>query len=174
MALFLPPGLTCHPHRPFTMASCSRDSTVRLWSLTPLITPLQINILADRPWEEILGNTGVETLHVLDLVSKYGLISLLFSLGCVPSPDSAIEQGAPPLLCGKVSRDIKQEIEKLSGNLRVKKLRWFSECLSVSIARIKCENFPFSQKESWWLFVMKFTSLRVLSQCKKANGNQNL
>ncbi|XP_069349400.1 WD repeat-containing protein 17 isoform X2 [Eulemur rufifrons] len=94
-------GLTCHPSRPFTMASCSRDSTVRLWSLTPLITPLQINVLADRSWEEIIGNT-----------------------------DYAIKQGTPPLLCGKVSRDIRQEIEKLTGNPRVKKLRWFSECLS--------------------------------------------
>ncbi|XP_017397706.1 WD repeat-containing protein 17 isoform X5 [Cebus imitator] len=94
-------GLTCHPSRPFTMASCSRDSTVRLWSLTPLITPVQINILADRSWEEIIGNT-----------------------------DYAIEAGTPPLLCGKVSRDIRQEIEKLTGNSRMKKLRWFSECLS--------------------------------------------
>uniref|UniRef100_A0A3Q2HD06 WD repeat domain 17 n=1 Tax=Equus caballus TaxID=9796 RepID=A0A3Q2HD06_HORSE len=94
-------GLTCHPSRPFTMASCSRDSTVRLWSLTPLITPLQINILADRSWEEIIGNT-----------------------------DYAIEQGTPPLLCGKASRDIKQEVEKLTGNPQMKKLRWFSECLS--------------------------------------------
>ena len=174
MALFLPPGLTCHPRRPFTVASCSRDSTVRLWPLTPLITPLQINILADRSWEEIIGNTGVETLHVLDLLSKYDLISTLFSLGCIPSPDSAIEQGAPPLLCGKVSRDIKQEIEKLSGNLRVKKLRWFSECLSVSIVGIKCENFLFSQNKSWRLSVIKFTCLLVLSQCKNANGNQKL
>nr|XP_045011862.1 WD repeat-containing protein 17 isoform X4 [Jaculus jaculus] len=95
-------GLTCHPSRPFTMASCSRDSTVRLWSLIPLITPLQINILADRCWEEIIGNT-----------------------------DNALEKGTPPLLCGKVSRDIKQEIEKLAGNPRLKKLRWFSECLST-------------------------------------------
>ncbi|XP_042664033.1 WD repeat-containing protein 17 isoform X1 [Tyto alba] len=94
-------GLTCHPSRPFTMASCSRDSTVRLWSLTPLINPLQINILADRCWDEIIGNT-----------------------------DRAVESGAPPLLCGKVSRDIKQEVEKLTGNPRGKKLRWFSECFS--------------------------------------------
>ncbi|XP_036155651.1 WD repeat-containing protein 17 isoform X1 [Myotis myotis] len=94
-------GLTCHPSRPFTMASCSRDSTVRLWSLAPLITPLQISILADRPWKEIIGNT-----------------------------DDAILQGSPPVLCGKVSRDIKQEIEKLGGHPRGKKLRWFSECLS--------------------------------------------
>nr|XP_057158198.1 WD repeat-containing protein 17 isoform X7 [Pan paniscus] len=94
-------GLTCHPSRPFTMASCSRDSTVRLWSLTALVTPVQINILADRSWEEIIGNT-----------------------------DYAIEPGTPPLLCGKVSRDIRQEIEKLTANSQVKKLRWFSECLS--------------------------------------------
>lgn len=112
MALFLPPGLT-HTTRaaPFTMASCSRDSTVRLWSLTPLITPLQINILADRSWEEIIGNTGVETLHVLDLLSKYGLISALSLLGCVPSPDSAMG-GRAPLLCVEVSRDIRQEIRE--------------------------------------------------------------
>ncbi|XP_030672203.1 WD repeat-containing protein 17 isoform X5 [Nomascus leucogenys] len=94
-------GLTCHPSRPFTMASCSRDSTVRLWSLTALVTPVQMNILADRSWEEIIGNT-----------------------------DYAIEPGTPPLLCGKVTRDIRQEIEKLTANSRVKKLRWFSECLS--------------------------------------------
>lgn len=40
------------------MASCSRDSTVRLWSLTPLITPLLLNIITDQPWEKITGNTG--------------------------------------------------------------------------------------------------------------------
>ncbi|KAJ6668643.1 hypothetical protein lerEdw1_012125 [Lerista edwardsae] len=94
-------GLTCHPSRPFTMASCSRDSTVRLWSLTPLINPLQLNILADRSWDEIIGNT-----------------------------DRAVEVGASPLFCGKVSRDIKQEVDKLMSNSRGRKLRWFSECLS--------------------------------------------
>ncbi|XP_035770593.1 WD repeat-containing protein 17 [Neolamprologus brichardi] len=35
-----------------------------------------------------------------------------------------------PLLCGKVSRDIKQELDKLSFDIRAKKLRWFSECFS--------------------------------------------
>ncbi|XP_066488000.1 WD repeat-containing protein 17 isoform X4 [Tiliqua scincoides] len=94
-------GLTCHPSRPFTMASCSRDSTVRLWSLTPLINPLQLHILADRSWDEIIGNI-----------------------------DRAVEVGASPLLCGKVSRDIKQEVDKLMGDARGRKLRWFSECLS--------------------------------------------
>ncbi|KAF4090807.1 hypothetical protein AMELA_G00055710 [Ameiurus melas] len=94
-------GLTCHPSRPFTMASCSRDSTVRLWSLTPLIAPLLINILTEHSWDDIIGNT-----------------------------DRAMVPGAPPLLCGKVSRDIKQELDKLSSDVRMKKLRWFSECFS--------------------------------------------
>ncbi|KAM3842488.1 WD repeat-containing protein 17, partial [Diretmus argenteus] len=94
-------GLTCHPSRPFTMASCSRDSTVRLWSLTPLISPLLINILTDQPWDQVLGHT-----------------------------DRAMVPGSAPLLCGKVSRDIKQELDKLSSDVRVKKFRWFSECFS--------------------------------------------
>ncbi|XP_054421804.1 WD repeat-containing protein 17 isoform X4 [Pteronotus mesoamericanus] len=94
-------GLACHPGRPFTVASCSRDSTVRLWSLAPLIAPLQMKILADRPLKEIVGNT-----------------------------DYALLQGTPPVLCGKVSRDIKQDIEKLPRDPRVERLRRFSECLS--------------------------------------------
>ncbi|XP_051992804.1 LOW QUALITY PROTEIN: WD repeat-containing protein 17-like [Xyrauchen texanus] len=94
-------GLTCHPSRPFTMASCSRDSTVRLWSLTPLIAQLVVNILTDHSWDDIIGNT-----------------------------DRAMVPGAPPLLCGKVSRDIKQELDKLSSDVQMKKLRWFSECFS--------------------------------------------
>lgn len=67
-------------------------------------------------------------------------------LSSVSPPDGAIEHGTPPLLCGKVSRDIKQEIEKLTGNPRMKKLRWFSECLSVSIIRNQMEKFPLQPK----------------------------
>lgn len=61
------PGLTCHPSRPFTMASCSRDSTVRLWSLTPLITPLLVNILTEHSWDGIIGNTGQHACYVLNM-----------------------------------------------------------------------------------------------------------
>jgi hypothetical protein len=59
----------------------------------------------------------------------------------IPSypPDRAMVPGATPLLCGKVSRDIKQELDKLSSEVRVKKLRLFSECFSVSIFT---RNFP--------------------------------
>lgn len=104
MALFPPSGLACHPRRPFTMASCSRDSTVRLWSLTPLITPLQINILADRSWEEIIGNTGMETLHVLDLLSKYDFISALFSELCLFSRLCCRTRHAPSAVWQSVKR----------------------------------------------------------------------
>ncbi|XP_028305170.1 WD repeat-containing protein 17 isoform X2 [Gouania willdenowi] len=94
-------GLTCHHSRPFTMASCSRDSTVRLWSLSPLVAPLLLNVVTEQPWEKVIGNT-----------------------------DMAMVAGAAPLLCGKVSRDVKQELDKLSSDVHAKKLRWFSECFS--------------------------------------------
>ena len=46
--------------------------------------------------------------------------------------DRAMVPGSPPLLCGKVSRDIKQELDKLTSEARLKKLRWFSDCFSVT------------------------------------------
>lgn len=118
------------------MASCSRDSTVRLWSLISFITPLQINILADRSWEEIIGTTGTEHKQIL-IFSAYILQGTVFFTCWISSPDRAMESGVPPLLCGKVSREIKQEAEKLTTNLQVRKLRWFSECLSVSIVQLR-------------------------------------
>lgn len=51
-------GLTSHPDRPFLMASSSRDSTVRLWSLNSLVQPIELNILAGKPWTSVLGTTG--------------------------------------------------------------------------------------------------------------------
>uniref|UniRef100_A0A8C4RB88 WD repeat domain 17 n=1 Tax=Eptatretus burgeri TaxID=7764 RepID=A0A8C4RB88_EPTBU len=91
-------GVTCHPRRPFTMASCSRDSTVRLWTLTPLVAPLTLGLLAQRPWEEIIGRL-----------------------------DEAMAPCSPPLLCGNISKDIKQEIEKHGEDVQAKKLCLFSE-----------------------------------------------
>lgn len=66
-------GLTCHQSRPFTMASCSRDSTVRLWSLTPVVSPLLLNILTGQPWEKIIGNTGENHRPVVSLTSQRSL-----------------------------------------------------------------------------------------------------
>ena len=59
------PGLTSHPSRPFVLASCSRDSTVRIWSLTPLVQPLEMNIIAGRPWTEIITSPGENPLRYL-------------------------------------------------------------------------------------------------------------
>lgn len=70
-------GLTCHQSRPFTMASCSRDSTVRLWSLTPLIAPLLLNIITDQPWEKITGNTGERGSVCFALKADLNLLLLL-------------------------------------------------------------------------------------------------
>lgn len=123
-------GLTCHQSRPFTMASCSRDSTVRLWSLTPLITPLLLNIITDQPWEKITGNTGEEgSVCVAPLCP-----GSWFNPASWFSADTAMVPASSPLLCGKVSRDIRQELDKLSCDIRTKKLRWFSECFSVKFA----------------------------------------
>lgn len=53
-------GLACHPHRPFLVASTSRDSTVRLWSMATLAQPISLSILAQRPQEEIFAkNIGM-------------------------------------------------------------------------------------------------------------------
>lgn len=73
-------GLTSHPKRPFVMASCSRDSTMRLWSLTPLVQPLEINILAEKPWQEILVSQGRSLTHAhscTDMsVSQLGMFTI--------------------------------------------------------------------------------------------------
>lgn len=72
-------GLTCHRLRPFTVASCSRDSTVRVWSLSQLASPLQIDVLANRPLDEIM----------------------------TPNTELAMSTGGAPLLNGRISRELK-------------------------------------------------------------------
>ena len=62
-------GLTCHRFRPFTVASCSRDSTVRIWSLSHLACSLQIDVLAKKPLEEIVTpNTGMVSTQISDIL----------------------------------------------------------------------------------------------------------
>eukprot|EP00058_Branchiostoma_floridae_P026109 XP_002611599.1 hypothetical protein BRAFLDRAFT_56820 [Branchiostoma floridae] len=96
-------GLTCHPLRPFTVASCSRDSTVRIWSLTPLVTTLQISVIAKRPWTEIFAMTQ----------------------------EQAMAAGAPPLLSGRVSRDLRQRVEALPAQEQyIRGLQMFAEFFS--------------------------------------------
>ncbi|XP_070554435.1 WD repeat-containing protein 17-like isoform X2 [Ptychodera flava] len=95
-------GLTTHPKKPLTVASCSRDSTVRIWTLAPLVTTLQMKLIAKRPLTEI-----------------------------VSTPEHASAVGVTPLLAGKNSRDLKQALEKLSSdNAHAVKLKLFSEFFS--------------------------------------------
>ena len=54
MFFFYFKGLTCHRYRPFTVASCSRDSTVRIWSMSHLACSLQIDVLAERPLDNLM------------------------------------------------------------------------------------------------------------------------
>ncbi|XP_056009977.1 WD repeat-containing protein 17-like isoform X2 [Ostrea edulis] len=95
-------GLTSHPERPFLMASSSRDSTVRMWSLNSLVQPIELNVLAGKPWTSVLGST-----------------------------DSAMAIGNPPLLCGKGSKDLKAEMEAgLPSNNRDKLIKMCSKFFS--------------------------------------------
>ena len=55
---FFSPGLTSHPSRPFLLASSSRDSTVRLWSVTSLVQPVELSVLAGKPTTELSGSGG--------------------------------------------------------------------------------------------------------------------
>ncbi|KAL8623251.1 hypothetical protein ACOMHN_062737 [Nucella lapillus] len=95
-------GLTCHPSRPFLMASCSRDSTLRLWSLTPLVQPVELNLLACKPLAEFVG-----------------------------TPDHSMCLGTPPMLTGGASGALRDSLAKLSpDNLHPHLLTAFSKLLS--------------------------------------------
>lgn len=52
-------GLACHAERPFMLASSSRDSTVRLWSILPLVSSIYLKILVSRPLTEVFPPTGL-------------------------------------------------------------------------------------------------------------------
>ncbi|XP_044925358.1 WD repeat-containing protein 17 isoform X6 [Mustela putorius furo] len=119
------------------LCSGSDDGSVRIWDYTQ---DACINILSGHtaPVRGLMWNTEIPyllisgswdyTIKVWD-TREGTCLDTVYDHGA-DVYDHAIEQGSPPLLCGKVSRDIKHEIEKLTGNPRAKKLRWFSECLS--------------------------------------------
>nr|XP_029499403.1 WD repeat-containing protein 17-like [Oncorhynchus nerka] len=97
------------PDDPNLLATASFDGTIKVWDINTLTA---VNTSP--------GNEGV--VYSLSWAPEYYIPS--------SPPDRAMVPGATPLLCGKVSRDIKQELDKLSSEVRVKKLRWFSECFS--------------------------------------------
>lgn len=91
-------GLTCHASRPFILASSSRDSTVRLWSLASFAQPIEINILAGKPWSQILGTV-----------------------------ESVMTPKQQPLLTGRVSRELKTEAEEYPADVRNRVIKFFSK-----------------------------------------------
>uniref|UniRef100_A0ABI7VVR5 WD repeat domain 17 n=1 Tax=Felis catus TaxID=9685 RepID=A0ABI7VVR5_FELCA len=125
------------PLREGILCSGSDDGSVRIWDYTQ---DACINILSGHtaPVRGLMWNTEIPylllsgswdyTIKVWD-TREGTCLDTVYDHGA-DVYDHAVEQGTPPLLCGKVSRDIKHEIEKLTGNPRAKKLRWFSECLS--------------------------------------------
>ncbi|XP_071786517.1 WD repeat-containing protein 17-like [Asterias amurensis] len=95
-------GLTSHPNRPFILASCSRDSTLRIWSLCPLVTKMQLSIIAKRPWAEIVGTV-----------------------------EHSMAMSTSTVMAGRVSRELKQKLEQYKGDLdHSVALRWFSHLFS--------------------------------------------
>ena len=77
-------GLTAHPNRPFVLATCSRDSTLRIWSLAPLVTCLQMKTLAMRPLDELISATG-------EYISIYSVcLTLCSGITCHMSTDENI------------------------------------------------------------------------------------
>jgi len=53
-------GLATHPNNPFTLASTSRDSTLRIWSLESLTQPLFMRVLAGEPCDSIVTPPGTK------------------------------------------------------------------------------------------------------------------
>ena len=49
-------GISFHPERPFLFASCSRDTTIRLFIIDGLISALKMQLLADEKVENINKN----------------------------------------------------------------------------------------------------------------------
>ncbi|XP_060102496.1 WD repeat-containing protein 17 isoform X4 [Heteronotia binoei] len=125
------------PLREGILCSGSDDGTVRIWDYTQ---DACINVLSGHtaPVRGLLWNTEIPYLLISgswDYTIKVwdtrdgNCLDTVYDHGA-DVYDRGVEVGASPLLCGKVSRDIKQEVDKLTGNSREKKLRWFSECLS--------------------------------------------
>ena len=57
-------GISAHPQRPFVLASASRDTTIRLWSLDTMFTRLKIralcgeNVLAAKASDAAMGGVA--------------------------------------------------------------------------------------------------------------------
>ena len=138
-------GLATHPNNPFTLASTSRDSTLRIWSLESLTQPLFMRVLAGEPCDSIVTPPGTKKTScsacgssVVD--SCFRIFALEpFSRANKDSgetplflrTDECMKPGAPLKLSGATSRHISSMLAEKKNNDCVK-LRWFSELFCVS------------------------------------------
>ncbi|XP_022235119.1 WD repeat-containing protein 17-like, partial [Limulus polyphemus] len=67
--------LSCHPSRPFLLASTSRDSTVRLWSLLPLASIQFWKALSGKPVSDFIGLPAESTKDPLSPGPLCGIAS---------------------------------------------------------------------------------------------------
>jgi FOG: WD40 repeat len=49
-------GIASHPERPFVYVSCSRDTSVRFWSVERLVAPLLLRVIISNDWDDVIGN----------------------------------------------------------------------------------------------------------------------
>jgi len=69
-------GIASHPERPFVYVSCSRDTSVRFWSIGKIVIPLMLRVLVTNDWDDILGiaptslNSKTELLKLCGTVSR--------------------------------------------------------------------------------------------------------
>jgi len=82
-------GIISHPQRPFVYVSCSRDTSLRFWTLEKLVTPLMLRVMITNDWDDIIGMPPT----ALDLKSE--LLKL----------------------CGQVSRNVANEAGALTDDL---------------------------------------------------------
>lgn len=68
-------AIASHPERPFVYVSCSRDTSVRFWSLGKIVIPLMLRVLVTNDWDDIMG-IAPTTLDVkTDLLKLCGAVS---------------------------------------------------------------------------------------------------
>ena len=69
-------GLATHPRRPFMYVSCSRDTSLRLWSVEDFVSKLLIKALLDQSLANIVGPPR-ERMDEMSALALYGEGSML-------------------------------------------------------------------------------------------------
>jgi len=68
-------GIASHPERPFVYVSCSRDTSVRFWSIGKIVIPLMLRVLVTNDWDDILGIAPTSLDSKTELLKLCGTVS---------------------------------------------------------------------------------------------------